>query len=136
MAEVEIPSGVGEVARRLGEPRPMRRGSMSERMVKCNKAGCACQERPESRHGPYVSWVRVVEGKTRSRWVAPQQAEIVRRQVKAGQEFRKQVESYWKACEQWADAELEAASPKAEAAKKGGSKKPSARKSRPRSKRS
>ena len=51
--------------------------------------------------------------------------------------FRKHLEAYWQACEQWADARLDApetASP--EAAKKGASKKPLTRKSRPRSKRS
>jgi hypothetical protein len=64
------------------------------------------------------------------------QAPVVRQQIEAGQEFRKHVEAYWQACEQWADAEIEA--PEAasqEAAKKGASKRPSRRKSSPKSKR-
>ena len=128
------PEDVRELAVRLAEPRPMRRGSVSIRYVRCNKAGCPCAEHAEARHGPYVSVVRVVAGKTRSRWVAPDQVATLRRQVEAGQQFRKQVEAYWEACEQWADTALEAASQ--EAAKKGASKKPSRRKSRPRSRRS
>jgi hypothetical protein len=135
MADVDVPTRVRELAARLGEPKPMRRGSISSRMVKCNKPGCPCGERPEGRHGPYVSWVRVIGGKTQSRWVRPDRAEIVRRQVEAGQQFRKHLESYWEACEKWADAELEATS-EVEVAKKGGSKKPSRRKSAPRSRRS
>lgn len=135
MADVDVPTRIGELAARLGEPRPMRRGSISSRMVKCNKPGCACSERADARHGPYVSWVRVVDGKTQSRWVASEKAEIVRRQVEAGQQFRKQVESYWEACERWADAELEAA-PEGGAAKKGGSKRRSKPRSSSRSKRS
>ena len=86
------------------------------------------------RHGPYVSVVRVVKGKTQSRWVGSQQVSLLRRQVEAGQQFRRQIEAYWQACEQWADTELEAASP--EAAKKGASKRPSRPKSRPRSRHS
>jgi len=116
----------------------MRRGSVSTRYVKCNKPGCSCAARTEARHGPYVSVVRVVAGKTQSRWVSAEQVATLRRQVEAGQQFRKHVEAYWGACERWADAQLDApeAAAEAEAAKKGGSKKPSTRKSSPRSKRS
>jgi hypothetical protein len=134
MPNSNAPPHVQELARQLGEPKPMRRGSVSTRYVKCNKPGCPCAERADARHGPYVSVVRVVAGKTQSRWVSPEQVATLHRHVEAGQQFRKQVEAYWGACEQWADIELEAASQ--EAAKKGASKKPSTRKSRPRSKRS
>jgi len=134
MPDSDAPPRVQELARQLAEPRPMRRGSVSTRYVKCNKAGCPCAERAEARHGPYVSVVRVVAGKTQSRWVLPEQVATLRRQVEAGQQFRRQVEAYWQACEQWADSELEAASQGA--AKKGASKKPSRPKSRPKSRRS
>ena len=66
-----------------------------------------------------------------------EQAGEARLQVEAGQQFRKQVEQYWKVCEQWADAQLGA--PQAasqEGAKKGGSKRRSKPRSSPRSKRS
>ena len=69
---------VRRLALELSDPVPMRRGSVSERTVKCGKPGCACAEDPEARHGPYVSLVRVVGGKTESRWVAPEQAEALR----------------------------------------------------------
>jgi hypothetical protein len=101
----------------------MRRGSVSERTVKCGKPGCACAEDPEARHGPYVSLVRVVGGKTESRWVAPEQAEALRRQVEAGHAFRRKVEVYWEACEEWADAELKPPAASDEEAEKRGSKK-------------
>ena len=119
------------------QPHPMRRGSITERRVKCCKPGCSCAERPEARHGPYYSVSRVVKGRTRSRWLDANQAKTVRRQVEAGQQFRRQVEAYWQACERWADAEIEA--PEAtsqEAAKKGASERPSKPRSSPRSKRS
>ena len=138
MAETPVPQDVRALTTRLAYAKPMRRGSVSERYVKCNRSGCPCGDRDEARHGPYVSLSRVVAGKTRSRWLSGEQAKIVRAQVEAAQQFRKLVEEYWQACEEWAYVELrtaQAASP-AEAAKKGGSRRRSTRKSSPRSKRS
>jgi len=132
-----IPVAVRQFAAQLTEPRPMRRGSLSERYVKCSKPGCLCAERPQARHGPYYSLTRAVAGRTRSRFLSAEQAAIVRRQVTAGRQFRQQVDAYWEACERWADAELEA--PEAvlpEAAQKGGSPRPSRRRSSRRSRRS
>jgi hypothetical protein len=54
--------------------------------------------------------------------VAAAQAELVRRQVQAGQQFRRQVEAFWEACEQWANAQLEGPAAASEAAQKRGSK--------------
>jgi len=138
MPESTIPSDVRDLATQLAEPRLMRRGSVSERYVKCNRPGCPCGERPEARHGPYYSLSRVVKGRTQSRWLDAEQAQQVRRQIEAGQQFRKYVEMYWQACERWADAELDGASAasEAEAAKKGASKRSSKPRSSPRSKRS
>jgi len=133
----DAPVSVQELARQLSEPKPMRRGSFSVQYLRCNKPGCACADRPDARHGPYYRVVRVVDGKTRSRHVSAAQADLLRTQVEAGREFRKHVEAYWQACEQWADAQLDA--PEAasqEAAKKGGSKRRSRPRSSPRSKRS
>jgi hypothetical protein len=123
MPESRVPSDVLTLARDIADAKPMRRGSLTERYVKCNKAGCSCSESDNARHGPYYSVSRVVDGRTQSRWLNAEEAQIVRQQVEQGQQFRKKVESYWQACEHWADAELEtpeAASP--EATKKGASK--------------
>ena len=133
----DVPAAVRDLARRLAEPKPMRRGSLAVRYQRCNKPGCACAVREDARHGPYHSVVRVVDGKTRSRHVPAGQAELLRQQVQAGQQFRSEIEDYWQACEHWADTQLNA--PQAtsqEAAKKGGSKRRSKPRSSPRSKRS
>lgn len=133
----DAPVPVQDLARQLSEPRPMRRGTLSVQYLRCNKTGCACADRADARHGPYYRVVRVVEGKTRSRHVAAAQADVLRAQVEAGQQFRKQVEAYWRACEEWADAQLKVPEGAAqEAAKKGGSKRRLKRRSSPRSKRS
>lgn len=132
----DAPEQVYKLAVNLSQSRPMRRGSLSVRYLKCNKPGCACANDPQARHGPYTSVVRTVGGRSQSRAVPTAQAELLRQQVQAGQQFRKHIEAYWEACEQWADLELQApqASSK-EAAKKGGSKKPSTSKSSVKSKR-
>src|SRR5271157_5718812 len=102
----EVPGAVRELATRLGQSQPMRRGSLSERYVKCGKPGCGCAEDPKARHGPYYSLTRAVGGQTRSRFLSPEDAPLAREQIARGQQFRRQVEAYWAACEQWADAQL------------------------------
>lgn len=133
----EIPASVHELATTLSQPKPMRRGSVSERTMKCGKADCPCQTDPKARHGPYYSWTRPVAGKTQSRYLSPPQAELARRQIEQGHKFREQVEHYWEACEQWADAQLEGApGASQEAPEKRGSKAISKTKSPRKSKRS
>jgi hypothetical protein len=132
-----VPGAVRKLAEQLAEPRPMRRGSVSERFMKCGHKECRCQHDPQARHGPYFSLTRAEGGKTRSRYLSAEQAALAREQVEAGQEFRRQVETYWQACEQWGDTQLDASEVASqEAAKKGASKRPSKSRSSPRSKRS
>ena len=132
MAETtDVPAAVRTLAAQLATARPMRRGSLSERYVKCSKPGCACAERRDARHGPYYSLTRTVDGRTQSRFVPAAQAARVREQIAAGQQFRRHVEDLWGACEHWADAQLEHGQAAPKAAEKGGSR----RRSRPKSSR-
>jgi hypothetical protein len=113
----------------------MRRGSLSERTIKCSKPGCACAQNPKARHGPYYSLTQAVGGKTRSRFLTAQQADLVRQQIDTGRKFRGRVDALWEACEQWGDSQLADVSTSSEEAKKGGfkriSKTTSSRKSKP-----
>lgn len=102
------PAAIRARAQELGEIRPMRRGSLTERRVRCSKPNCACQKDPEARHGPYHSLTRTVDGRTRTRLLTAAQAEVARRQIEAGREFRDATEVHWQSCERVADAELEA----------------------------
>ena len=138
MADVPVPSDVREAVERLRAPKPMRRGSVTERYMKCGQQGCRCHEDAQARHGPYYTVTRGDGGQTRSRYLSADQAAVARQQVAAGQQFREQVAGYWEACERWADAHLDAtaAASGTEAVKKKGSKRASTRKSRPRSRRS
>ena len=101
----------------------MRRGSVSERTIRCGKAGCACARDEKARHGPYRSLTQAVEGKTKSRFLTAEQAAVAQQQIAAGREFREHVDAYWEACEEWADSQLEPNQPaSAEGAEKKGSK--------------
>jgi hypothetical protein len=99
----------------------MRRGSLSERTMKCSKPGCACARDPKARHGPYYSLTHAVGGKTHSRFLTAEQAEVARRQIVAGKAFRGRVDAWWDACEQWADDQLADLPASSGEAKKGGS---------------
>ena len=128
-----VPAGVRSLAERVAAARPMRRGSLSERYMKCSKLGCACQRDEDGRHGPYYSLTRNIGGQTQSRLVPAEHVERVREQIAAGRHFRQQVEALWSACEQWADAE--AGSDAEAGAEKRGSRRRSRRRSRPKSQR-
>src|ERR1700680_357361 len=91
----EVPERIRDLATQLAQAKPMRRGSLSERYVKCSKPGCPCSERPEARHGPYFSWTRKIDGRTRSKFLTPEQAATVRRQIEAGHAFRDDIEALW-----------------------------------------
>ena len=132
---LDIPARVRDLATQFARPEPMRRGSLSERYVKCSKPGCPCADDRQARHGPYFSLTRGVGGRTQSRFVSDAQIELVRRQVEAGQHFRRQVEAFWEACEEWADAQLQG-SGATTVAQKRGSKRSWKVKSAKRSKRS
>lgn len=69
-----------ELATDLADAKPMRRGSLSERTIKCGKPGCACAQDPKARHGPYYSLTQAVDGKTRSRFLTAEQAVVAAQQ--------------------------------------------------------
>jgi len=130
-----VPPRVAQLSATLSQPQPMRRGSISQRRMKCGQPHCPCQRDAKARHGPYYTLTQAVGGKTRSRYVSEEQLPTMRRQIKAGREFREQVEVYWEACEQWADAELAVSEPATEGAEKGGSPRSSRARSSRRSRR-
>ena len=131
------PAHLRQLVAELAEPKPMRRGSLSQRTVKCSKPGCPCATDLNARHGPYYSLTRAIAGKTHSRFLTPEQAAVARQQVEAGHEFRSKLDAYWEGCEAWADSQLEG-SPLASTteAEKGGFRRNSKRKSSRKSKRS
>jgi hypothetical protein len=135
MAISDVPLQVRQLITELADAKPMRRGSLSERTIKCSKPSCACAQDPKARHGPYYSLTHAVGGKTRSRFVTAEQADMVLQQIAAGRKFRGRVDALWEACEEWADSQLADVPASSGEAKKGGykriSKTKSPRKSKP-----
>ena len=128
-APPDVPSRARQLAAELADAKPMRRGSLSERTIKCSKPGCACAQDPKARHGPYHSLTHAVAGKTRSRFLNQEQADLARQQIDAGRKFRGRVDALFEVCEQWADTQLADVSASSGEAKKGGSKRTSRTKS-------
>jgi hypothetical protein len=125
-----VPDDVVAAMAAMAEPRPLRRGSLTERLMRCGKDTCACRRDAAARHGPYIEWSRVIDGRRVSRYLTPEQADLVRVQIEAGHGFRADLEAYWRACERWADSEIGTAGDAGD--EKGGSPRPSARRSPPR----
>jgi len=115
----------------FGPPRPLRRGSITNRYVKCGKPGCPCADDPEARHGPYPSFATVVDGRTKTRHLSEEEAEVVSRQIEDCRRMREEFEAFLAECERCADRELEAV--RQARAEKGGFKRRSRRQLRPRS---
>lgn len=51
-------------------------GSVVSRYTSCGKPSCRCQADPPQRHGPYYQWSRAVAGKTVSRRLTDDQAQL------------------------------------------------------------
>jgi hypothetical protein len=126
-----------EFMARLAEVGDLRPGSLVERYRRCGKAGCHCAGKGAEGHGPSWSLTREVGGKTITRVIPARAVAQTREQIAEHRRFRALVREVVETSELLCDAKLEAGvAASDEAAEKGGSKKPSTRRSRPRSRRS
>jgi hypothetical protein len=53
-------------------------GSITERMTRCQRAGCHCKADPPQLHGPYPTWTRRVNGTTITRTLHDEDTEQLR----------------------------------------------------------
>ena len=67
-----------QVKARIGQVGFICEGSLTERRLPCGKKNCGCRTDPRRRHGPYyqLSWKE--KGKTVSRYLPPEQAQLYR----------------------------------------------------------
>jgi hypothetical protein len=117
---VEQERKVRELAAQLAAARPMRKGWVGARRMKCGKADCPCQQDEAARHGPYFTLTSRGAGheKTKTQYLSPEAAALAREQVAAMKEFRQTVKELMAAAERWADQQLAQVSA-GEAKKKG-----------------
>lgn len=126
-----------ELKARVSEVGDLRPGSLVERYRRCGKAGCHCAGIGESGHGPSWSLTREVGGKTLTRVIPAAAVAQTREQIAEHRRLRALMRELVETSEQLCDAKLEAGEASLdEVAKKGASRKPSRRRSRPRSRRS
>lgn len=52
-------------------------GTVQRQMLTCGKPQCACHKDPKARHGPYYYWTSKKKGKTVSRKLAREEAELL-----------------------------------------------------------
>jgi hypothetical protein len=52
-------------------------GTVQRQMLTCGKPQCACHKKPEARHGPYYYWTSKKNGKTISKKLSCEEAEIL-----------------------------------------------------------
>src|SRR5438093_9176182 len=83
----QIANELAEIAR-TGDVLP---GSITERLTRCGRPGCACQADPPRRHGPYSQWTRKVANKTVSKYLNNDQADEYRRWIDNDRRIRELV---------------------------------------------
>ena len=57
---------------------PIKKGTLSTRMMKCGKKNCRCHQDPKYRHGPYHWWTTKVKGHSKAVMVHEQMFETYR----------------------------------------------------------
>jgi len=67
-------------------------GSVTKRWVECGRASCRCHDGPQSRHGPYYQWSWKHQGKTVSRYLNAEQADLCKQWIANHRELEKIVQ--------------------------------------------
>jgi len=52
-------------------------GHIQRRYLACGKPNCVCHTDPEAKHGPYAYWTSKETGKTVSRMLRPEEADLL-----------------------------------------------------------
>lgn len=70
------------LAERMADIGFIYQGTVVKRFMKCGRSSCACHKDPALRHGPYYYWSTKVGGKSVSKLITSQEAELLGRWVK------------------------------------------------------
>jgi hypothetical protein len=83
-------------------------GTLLERMKKCGRPGCVCARDPAARHGPYIEWGHMRDGKLVHRLVSTEYAAVLRRAIANYREVKKLLRDWEAETERLIDAEQSA----------------------------
>lgn len=77
-----------ELARKLAELGFMHEGTVVRQRLTCGKSSCVCHSDPERRHGPYLYWTTKVKGRTVSRLLSREEADLYEEWIRNRRRFR------------------------------------------------
>ena len=128
----ELEGRQAELRAQLAQTGDMRQGSLVERYRRCGKPGCHCAADDARGHGPCWSLTRAVDGKTVTHVIPAEAVPETRKQIEEHQKFRAAVRDLVDTSDRLCNARLrEPDAASKEAAKKGGSRRPSRARSSP-----
>ena len=84
----EYESAYRERMRKLAELGFMHEGTVVRQRLTCGKSSCVCHTDPERRHGPYFYWTAKVKGRTVSRLLSKEEAELYEEWIQNRRRFR------------------------------------------------
>ena len=67
----------GELTQALAQLGFVWPGTLQRRMMTCGKSQCPCHKNPRARHGPYFCWTSKKNGKTVTRMLTQEEADIL-----------------------------------------------------------
>ena len=85
----ELEEAHQELAARLANIGPLHNGSVTRQMLTCGRKSCACHSDKSRRHGPYSYWTTKVKGKTVSRRLSPEEADLLEEWINNRRELDK-----------------------------------------------
>ena len=95
------------LAERLSQIGFLWAGSINHRYLKCGNPRCACRKDPDARHGPYIYWSTKKAGKTISKRLSVDEAQVFEQWIANRQELKQIVDSMMAVSEQAIDLILE-----------------------------
>ncbi len=80
---------INNLCRELDFVLPFCRGSIHKVFKTCGKPGCSCEKDKSKRHGPYYSWIMVIDGQKVQRTLRLDQVEFIRTGIARYAAFKK-----------------------------------------------
>lgn len=77
-----------ELAGQIAELGFMHEGTVVRQRLTCGKNSCACHSDPERRHGPYFYWTAKLKGRTVSRLLTKEEADLYEEWIRNRRRFR------------------------------------------------
>jgi len=84
----EYESAYRELVRKLAALGFMHEGTVVRQRLTCGKNSCVCHTDPERRHGPYLYWTAKIKGRTVSRLLSEQEADLYEEWIHNRRRFR------------------------------------------------